>query len=116
MIHPEAKFLLEDLSASRTQWKNWHRTNIPIPKGRNLGNSLAVQGLGLHNFTAKGQGSIPGQEPKIPQAMQHGQKKKKRGNLKNWKEERDDVLSQASLKSSKANPIRFLKKFLLGYN
>ena len=31
------------------------------------GNSLAVQGLGLHAFTAKDPGSIPGWGTKIPQ-------------------------------------------------
>ena len=31
-------------------------------------NSLAVQWLGLQALTAKGQGSIPGQGTKIPQA------------------------------------------------
>ena len=30
------------------------------------GYSLAVQGLGLHAFTAKGPGSIPGQGTKTP--------------------------------------------------
>ena len=34
------------------------------------GNSLAVQWLGLHAFTAKGPGSIPGWGTKIPQALQ----------------------------------------------
>ena len=41
------------------------------------GNSLAVQWLGLHNFTAEGTGSIPGQESRIPQAARYGQKKKR---------------------------------------
>ena len=41
-----------------------------------MGNSLAVQWLGLSTFTAVGPGSIPGQVPKIPQAMQHSQKNK----------------------------------------
>ena len=39
-----------------------------------LGNSLVVQWLGLHAFTAEDLGSIPGQGTKIPQAMQCGQK------------------------------------------
>ena len=34
-----------------------------------LGNSLVVQWLGLHIFTASGLGSIPGQGTKIPQAI-----------------------------------------------
>ena len=42
-----------------------------------LGNPLAVQWLGLHTFTAMGLGSLSGQGTKIPQAMQHSQKKKK---------------------------------------
>ena len=36
-----------------------------------------VQWLGLHAFTAKGTGSVPGQETKIPQAVWCSQKKKK---------------------------------------
>ena len=35
--------------------------------------SLAVQWLGLHAFTAKGLGSIPGRGTKIPQAVWRGQ-------------------------------------------
>ena len=46
--------------------------NAKIP---NLGNSLVVQWLGLHAFTAEGLGSIPGQRTKIPQAASRGQKK-----------------------------------------
>ena len=48
--------------------------NAKIP---NLGNSLVVQWLGLHAFTAEGLGSIPGQRTKIPQAASRGQKKNK---------------------------------------
>ena len=41
------------------------------------GNSLVVHHwLGLHVFTAKGVGSIPGWETAILQAAQHGGKKK----------------------------------------
>ena len=40
------------------------------------GNSLAVQRLGLCTLTAEGPGLIPGRGTKIPQATQHGQKKK----------------------------------------
>ena len=40
-----------------------------------LGNSLAVQWLGLCLFTAKGVGSIPGQGTKIMQAVRCSQKK-----------------------------------------
>ena len=41
-------------------------------------NFLAVQWLGLHAFTAKGAGSIPGWGTKIPQAAPGGQKRKKK--------------------------------------
>ena len=41
-----------------------------------MGNSLAVQWLGLCTFTADGVGSIPGWGTKIPPATGHGQKKK----------------------------------------
>ena len=41
------------------------------------GNSLAVQWLRLHAFTAKGMSSIPGQGTKILQAVQYGQKRNK---------------------------------------
>ena len=40
-----------------------------------LGNSLAVQWLGLHASTAGGKGLIPGRGTKISQATWHGQKK-----------------------------------------
>ena len=40
-------------------------------------NSLAVQWLGLHAFTAEGMGSIPGRGTKIPHASQCGQNLKK---------------------------------------
>ena len=40
-------------------------------------NSLAVQWLGLDALTAEGPGLIPGWRTKIPQAVRHGQKKKK---------------------------------------
>ena len=49
--------------------------NISIIKKKGGGNSLVVQWLGLHAFTAKDQGSIPGQGTKIPQATWCGQKK-----------------------------------------
>ena len=41
------------------------------------GNSLVVQWLGLHAFTAGGLGSTPGQGAKILQAVQPKKKKKK---------------------------------------
>ena len=43
-----------------------------------LGNSLAVQWLGLHAFTAENMGSIPGRGTKIPQAAWHGQERKRK--------------------------------------
>ena len=42
-----------------------------------FGNSLAVQWLGRHAFTAEGMGLIPDQETKISQGVQCSQKKKK---------------------------------------
>ena len=42
-----------------------------------VGNSLAVQWLGLRAFTAEGVVSIPVWGTKIPQAMRHGQREKK---------------------------------------
>ena len=44
-----------------------------------MGTSLVVQWLRLHASTAGGGGSIPGQGTKIPHALGHGQKKKKKG-------------------------------------
>ena len=41
-----------------------------------IGNSLAVQCLGVHNFTAECPGSIPGWGTKILQAKRHIQKSK----------------------------------------
>ena len=48
---------------------SWHLKII-----YNFGNSLVVQWLGLCALTAEGLGSIPGQETKIPQAIQCSQK------------------------------------------
>ena len=47
---------------------------------RHLGNSLMVQYLGLGALTARGLDSLPGWGIKIPQAMQHSQKRNK-----NWR-------------------------------
>ena len=41
---------------------------------------MAVQWLGLRDFTAGGTGSIPSQGTKIPHAVQRGQKKPKQTN------------------------------------
>ena len=43
-----------------------------------MGDSLVVQWLGFHAFTAKGPGSIPGQGTNILQASQMTKKKKKK--------------------------------------
>ena len=43
-----------------------------------MGNSLAVQWLGLRNFTAEGPGSFSGQGTKFLQAERHGWEKKKK--------------------------------------
>ena len=45
--------------------------SVYLKKKNYLGNSLAVQWLGLCAFTAVGLGSIPGQGPKILQATKH---------------------------------------------
>ena len=45
--------------------------NIKI---RSFWESLVVQWLGLHAFTAEGLGSVPGWETMVPQLMRHGQK------------------------------------------
>jgi len=50
-----------------------------------LGNALAIQGLGLCTLTDKDQGSTPGLGTKMPQAMLHGQKEKKRERERNSK-------------------------------
>ena len=42
-----------------------------------MGNSLEVQQLGLHAFTAEGPGSSPGWRTKSPQAVRHGQRERK---------------------------------------
>ena len=47
-------------------------------KPHGVGNSLAVQWLGLGAFTAESPVSIPGQGTEIPQATQRSQKKKKK--------------------------------------
>ena len=54
---------------------------------KSSGNSLAVQWLRLHAFTAKGTGSIPGQRTKIPQAAWCSQKRKR----KKENDEKEDI-------------------------
>ena len=62
-------------------WKLWMLweggSKVAILK-RAVGNSLAVQWLGLHASTVGGLGLIPGQGTKIPQAVQQGKRKKKK--------------------------------------
>ena len=64
---------------------SWYVKYVPkCPyEGAHLGSSLVVQLLGLWAFTAKGVGSVPGQgTEKILQAVQQGQKGKKKGKKK----------------------------------
>ena len=63
----------------------WNQTNMKLKLHSETywlydlkGNSLVVQCLGLHAFTAEGIGSIPGQRIKFPPAMWHSKKKKKK--------------------------------------
>ena len=79
---------LEVIYRNLRDGKQRMKTSSGIPSGRRcviflplrnympLGNSPAVQGLGLGAFTAEGAGSIPGHGTKIPQAAWHGQKTK----------------------------------------
>ena len=50
---------------------------------KKLGNSLAVQWLGVQTFITKGPGSVLGWGAKIPQAAWHGQKINNNNNNKN---------------------------------
>ena len=49
-----------------------------------MGNSLAVQWLGLHASTAGGAGSIPDRGTKILQAAQRAHKKEKQLLIHHW--------------------------------
>ena len=63
------------------------------------GNSLAVQWLLLHAFTAEGPGSIPGWGAKIPQAVRRGREK----NNNKWMQrtdEREAVIQDLSKEAS----------------
>ena len=51
-------------------------------KTKALGNSLAVQWLGLHASTAGDTGFIPGWGTKIPHAARHSQKNKINNKIK----------------------------------
>ena len=73
-ILPSRKFLLI-YNLSNSVWKylsSYSHQHL------NLGNSLAVQWLGLNTFPARGRGSIPSWGTKIPRAMRLSQKKKKK--------------------------------------
>ena len=48
------------------------------------GNSLVVQWLGLHAFTASGSNLMPGRGTKIPQAMHSGEKERRKGIPDRW--------------------------------
>ena len=55
------------------------------PNKSYVGNSLAVQRLGHHTFTAEGLGSIPSQGTKTPQAKkQKKREKEKRKKMKRY--------------------------------
>ena len=68
------------------------------------GNSLVVQGLGLHAFTTEGLNSIPGQGTKIPQAVQCGQDKIKFL----WKHERSGIAKTILRKRTEVEDSCFL--------
>ena len=53
-------------------------------KNFSVENSPVIQWLGVHHFTTKGMGSIPGRGTKIPQIAWHGQMKQKKFFLKNF--------------------------------
>ena len=56
------------------RWGTGKEPQVAFFKKNSLGNSLAVQGLELHTFTAEGLGSLSGQGTKILQAVP-GEKK-----------------------------------------
>ena len=65
------------------RWELSLRYQKKLPEGlifkmKELGNSLVFQWLGLGASIAGGTGSIPGGRTKIPHAVWHGQKKRKR--------------------------------------
>ena len=68
--------LLLCLPAASTSASSQQSSLLPQVSSLNptVGNSLAVQWLGLCAFTAEGLGSIPGEGTKIPQATWCGQK------------------------------------------
>ena len=77
-----------------------------------MGNSLAVQWLVLHAFTANSPGSAPGRGTKIPQAAQQGQKKKEimDENFPNLKKETDIQAQEGQRVPNKMNPNRSIPR------
>ena len=74
----------------------------------NFRSSLVVQQLGLHVFTAKGLGSIPGQETKILQAMQHGKGKKNKKKIILF-QEKNEKSEHLCLKQLQSNIFFFIQ-------
>ena len=73
-VVPSACFLL----SLPLDWDPLKAKNTSFPVSQFCpGHSLAVHWLGFCALTAEDLGSIPGQGTKIPQASQHGQRKKK---------------------------------------
>ena len=73
-------------STDTFQWpvvneSTFSKEEISLLKKHPLGNSLAVQWLGLQPLTAQGLGSIPGWGTKIPQATRCGQKQQQQKHL-----------------------------------
>ena len=68
-----------------------------------MGNSLAVQRLGIHAFAAKGAGLIPGQGTKIPQAAQPKQKQKQ------TYRHRSVYISQSATGTARATGSHFIR-------
>lgn len=66
-----------DLIYIPLEYISYFFTVLLVLKSRCLGNPLVFQRLGLHALFAKGPGSIPYQEIRIPQATQSGQKNNK---------------------------------------
>ena len=70
---------------------------FPQLKKKKLGNSLAVQWLGVRTFIAKGPGSVLGWGAKIPQAAWHGQKINNNNNKKKTQEFKNPQDNQLNL-------------------
>ena len=68
---------LHGVTKSRRQLSDSFSLSHLLLKAFTSGNSLGVQCLGIHTFTAEGSGSTSGWRTKIPQVMWLSQKKKK---------------------------------------